>query len=119
MVTDTVGKGGEVKLPHDVMTAAATQPGDGITFEVPEPNTIVLRILPPASHDKPAISPEACEHDPARTPVNYDELPILTLEEMLDRYRIEGPVDLKADREAMHDDMAKDVFGERPDRFPS
>jgi hypothetical protein len=51
--------------------------------------------------------------------VKYDDLPILTLQELLDRYPIERPVDLEADREAIYDEMAKDVFGERPDRFPS
>jgi hypothetical protein len=57
------------------------------------------------------------EHGEA--PIAYDELPILALDKMFERYRVAGPVDFEADHETIYDEMAKDVFGERPDRSPS
>jgi hypothetical protein len=69
-------------------------------------------------NDQSAVEPAADADLLSDAGIDYDSRPILPLEEMLERFPIEGPVDLKADREAIDDDMAKDVFGERPDRFP-
>jgi hypothetical protein len=109
-------------LPDEVLAATRAQPGDGVAIEVVDPNTIVLRFrrvrLAEAEGEQAGpigIADLLPGH--GNEPVDYDSLPRLTLEELLQRYPIEGPVDLKADREAIYDEMAKDVFGERRDRF--
>jgi hypothetical protein len=43
--------------------------------------------------------------------VEITALPRLTLEEALERYRIEGPIDEAADREAWQAVAAEDVLG--------
>ena len=86
MVPDTVGECGRVTLPREFLEAAGIEPGDFVLFHVTGPNTIQLSL--------------------------YHRL---TLEEMFEKYRIEGPVDLKADREAIYDELARE-FSERLER---
>ncbi len=124
MTRTSIGERGEVTLPRKVLEATRTKPGDMVEIEAAGPRTIVLRILPgPADVEAPQTEQSvrgrmvAGEHGEA--PITYDELPVLTLHDMFERFRIDGPVDFEADREAISSEMAKDVFGERPDRFPA
>lgn len=39
-------------------------------------------------------------------------MPKLTLDDLIDRYPIEGPIDWQADREAWEAEAAKDVIGQ-------
>jgi antitoxin component of MazEF toxin-antitoxin module len=128
MAVDALGKGGTVTLPREFLEAADAEAGDLVRFEVTGPTTLTLTILPrstPTEGLRPRVQNEAAtdqagpQPPPGNAPVDYDSLPRLSLAELLEQYPIEGPVDLKADREALYDEMAKDVFGERPDRFPS
>ncbi len=124
MAHTLLGTRGQLTLPDEVLELTHAQPGDTVVVEVIDPDTITLKIDrgnlqddAARSEDKPIGIADLIEGYGDR-PVKDDDLPILTLEQMFERYRIEGPIDLKADREAMADEMAKDVFGERPDRFP-
>jgi hypothetical protein len=126
MARETVREGGQVALPREVLEQAGVNIGDVTEFEVLGPHRIEIRVIPCGDEPSPSqpsepmvdaegVAPPAMSQDP----IDPDTLPILTLEEMLERYRIEGPIDFEAEREAWHDEAAKDVFGERPDRWPS
>jgi antitoxin component of MazEF toxin-antitoxin module len=73
---------GRVLLPAEIVRDAGFEPGDEFTVESLGPRLVEIR-----------------------------GLRRLTLEEALDKYRIEGPIDEPADREAWQDEAAKDVFG--------
>lgn len=120
MVQERVQAGGYLTLSREVLEAAGVYPGDMAEVEVMGPHKIEITVV---SH---AVQPG----DPSETAppvetavpgggdaVDPDPLPIYTLEEVLERFRIEGPIDMEADREAMYDEAAKDVFGERPERW--
>jgi AbrB family looped-hinge helix DNA binding protein len=77
---------GQVTVPREIRKATGLKPGDLVTFRATAPDTVELKILPR-----------------------------LTLAEMLDRYRIKGPIHEVADREAWQAEAAKDVFGDRDD----
>lgn len=123
MAYTLLGTCGQLTLPDEILELTRAQPGDTVVVEVTGPDTITLKIDRSApdndathfeAEPRPiGISDLIAGH--GDRPVKYDDLPILTLEQMFERYRIEGPIDFEADREAMYDDMAKDVFGERPD----
>jgi bifunctional DNA-binding transcriptional regulator/antitoxin component of YhaV-PrlF toxin-antitoxin module len=72
---------GQVTLPRDIRRAASVQPGDTVIIRVTGPGTIELKTLPR-----------------------------LTLDEALERYRIEGPVDLASDRPQWQAEAAGDVL---------
>lgn len=74
----TVGECGQVALPRDFLDAADIDAGDFVLFRVTGPNTIELSL--------------------------YHRL---TLEEMFEKYRIDGPIDLEVDRDAMYDELAE------------
>jgi AbrB family looped-hinge helix DNA binding protein len=74
---------GQVTLPRAVRDAAGIAPGDTVIMRATGPGTVVLSVLPR-----------------------------MTLAEMLERFRIEGPVDFAADREKWEELAAKDVIGE-------
>ena len=80
---DTVGECGQVTLPQAFVAAAEIRPGDFVHFRVTGPNSIELSFF----------------HR-------------LSLEEMLERYRIDGPVDVKAELEAMYEELADDFMRE-------
>jgi AbrB family looped-hinge helix DNA binding protein len=73
---------GQVTLPRAIRRAAGLQPGDQVIFRATGPGKVELTVLPR-----------------------------LTLEEALERYRIEGPIDDAADREEWQDVAARDVLG--------
>ena len=106
----TLREGGQISLPREFLEAAGVGPGDEATFEVVGPDTIQVRVV--------ARSTGSGAPDTTLTAA-FDDLPILAPAELFERYRIEGPVDVAADREAWHDEAAKDVFGERSDRWPA
>lgn len=126
MARETVREGGQVTLPREVLEQAGVNVGDVTEFEEMGPHRIEIRVISRGDEPSPSQTSELVVDDegvapPATSqePIDPDTLPILTLEEMLERYRIEGPIDFEAEREAWHDEAAKDVFGERPDRWPS
>lgn len=73
---------GQITLPGEVRREAGIGPGDSVTVEAVGPGTVRVKALPK-----------------------------LTLAEALERYRIEGPIDEPADREAWQDIAARDVLG--------
>ena len=77
---------GQVTLPREIRRAASVQPGDTVVFRVTGPGTIELKTLPR-----------------------------LSLDEALERYRIDGPVDLASDRIQWEAHAAGDVFGKQND----
>jgi AbrB family looped-hinge helix DNA binding protein len=75
---------GQITLPRAIREALGVQPGNLVMFRATAPHTVEMRVLP-----------------------------TLTLAEMFERYRIEGPIDEASDREQWQAEAAKDVFGER------
>lgn len=114
MARDIVREGGQLTLPREVLEAAGVNPGDVAEFAVTGPHTIRIEVTPRQEADEPdSIAP-----DPVLgASEDSDEIPTLTLEEALERFRIEGPIDFEVEREAWYDEAAKDVFGERPGRW--
>jgi bifunctional DNA-binding transcriptional regulator/antitoxin component of YhaV-PrlF toxin-antitoxin module len=83
MPIQTVQMRGQLTLTRDVRRAAGIQPGDLVLTRVTGPGTVEIK-----------------------------RLPRLRLADLLDRYRIEQPVDVAADREAWQDEAAADVLGD-------
>jgi len=83
MPIQTVQTRGQLTLTRDVRRAAGIQPGDLVLTRVTGPGTVEIK-----------------------------RLPRLRLADLLDRYRIERPIDMAADREEWHDEAAVDVLGE-------
>ncbi len=81
-----VGRRGQVTLPASIRRAAGIQAGDKVTIEVTGDRVVEIRLLPR-----------------------------FTLAEALERFRIEGPVDLPRDRELWEAEAARDVLGRRDD----
>lgn len=75
---------GQITLPRAIREAAGVKPGD----------TVIVRAIGPGR-------------------VEIKVLPLLTLEEMFERFRIEEPIDERTAREEWEDIAAGDVFGER------
>ena len=75
---------GQVTLPRAVRQAAGVKPGDTVIVRATGPGTVEIKALPR-----------------------------MTLAEMIERFRIEGPIDEAADREKWEELAAKDIFGER------
>lgn len=125
MAVSTIGRDGTMILPPEILDAAEVEAGDIVCAEVAGPRTIVLTFTSDPNSIAAVVAEGArapAQSETARLPlgnqpVDYDSLPRLTLAELLERYPITVPVDLEADREAIYDEMAKDVFGERLDRF--
>lgn len=76
----------QVTLPREIRRAASVQPGDTVVFRVTGPGTIELKTLPR-----------------------------LSLDEALERYRIEGLVDFASDRHQWLTQAAGDVIGKQDD----
>jgi bifunctional DNA-binding transcriptional regulator/antitoxin component of YhaV-PrlF toxin-antitoxin module len=83
MVVGKVLARGQVTLPGAVRRAAGIQADDVVAFEVTGPGTVEIR-----------------------------RLPRLTMSEALERYRIDVPIDLPADRAAWEARAAEDVLGQ-------
>jgi bifunctional DNA-binding transcriptional regulator/antitoxin component of YhaV-PrlF toxin-antitoxin module len=73
---------GQVTLPRAIRKGADIKPGDLIGMKVTGPGRVELHVV-------------------AR----------MTLAEVFERFRIEGPIDETADREAWQDVAARDVLG--------
>lgn len=72
---------GQVTLPKAVRQKAGVQPGDVVTLEVKGPGTVELKVLPR-----------------------------MRLEDTLERYRIEGPINWAADRAEAEAQEAEEVL---------
>jgi bifunctional DNA-binding transcriptional regulator/antitoxin component of YhaV-PrlF toxin-antitoxin module len=83
MPIQTVQTRGQLTLTRDVLRAAGIQPGDLVLTRVTGSGTVEIK-----------------------------RLPRLRLADLLNRYRIERPVDLAVDREKWLDESAVDVLGE-------
>jgi len=83
MAVVTIGEGGQVTLPAEMLDAVGAVLGDFVSVTVTATRTL-----------------ELCCFKRYR------------LEEMLDRFRIEGPIDIEADREAWYAEAAREVLGE-------
>jgi bifunctional DNA-binding transcriptional regulator/antitoxin component of YhaV-PrlF toxin-antitoxin module len=74
---------GQLTLTRAVREAAGIEPGDTVFMRATRHGTVEITALPR-----------------------------MTVEEMRERFRIEGPIDVVADREKWEELAAKDVFGE-------
>jgi bifunctional DNA-binding transcriptional regulator/antitoxin component of YhaV-PrlF toxin-antitoxin module len=84
MAVERVRPGGEISLPAEVQKALGLATGDLIRIDVTERGTAEIRRIRP-----------------------------LRFAEALERYRIEGPINEAAGREAWQDRAARDVFRSR------
>jgi bifunctional DNA-binding transcriptional regulator/antitoxin component of YhaV-PrlF toxin-antitoxin module len=80
--TQVVARDEPVVLPDDIARAAGVEPGATLVIESTAPGRIEIRVLP-----------------------------MLTLEEFLQRFRIDLPYDESAIRKAAEDDAAEEAFG--------
>jgi AbrB family looped-hinge helix DNA binding protein len=74
---------GQITLPREVRRAAQIQPGDTVTIQALGPGTVQVKIL-------------------SR----------LTLRDLFERYPIEGPVNIAADRAKWEAEAAQEVLGD-------
>lgn len=72
---------GQVTIPREVRRRAGIKPGDTLTIEVVGPGELKVRVLP-----------------------------TMTLKEMWERFRIEGPVDWAKEREAAEAEQAEEFI---------
>ena len=86
MAVGTVREDGEIALPPDVQQAAGIEPGDLVSIEVTEQGTVEIRRLAP-----------------------------VRLADLLERYRIERPIDEAAVRDEWQDIAAREVLGSHED----
>lgn len=73
---------GQVTLPRDAREAARISPGDTVRVKAVGPGRIEVKVVPR-----------------------------LSLRDLLERYPIEGPVDVAADHRKWEDEAAKEVLG--------
>lgn len=119
--TSTVDPEGRVTLPAELLREIGGQLGDTVTLRAIRTGTVKLkvssgaargRVSVPAPIDHGAISrPSRAEGPPG--PADQDlqqEFIPLTLAEMLERSKIEGPIDEEDLREGWHDDAARDAI---------
>ena len=86
MAVGKVREDGEIALPPDVHQAVGIQPGDLVSIEVTEQGTVEIRRLAP-----------------------------VRLADLLERYRIERPIDEAAVRHEWQDIAAREVLGSHED----
>jgi bifunctional DNA-binding transcriptional regulator/antitoxin component of YhaV-PrlF toxin-antitoxin module len=82
MAIGKVQTNGEISLPIEIQQAVGIEPGDSISIDVTASGTVEIR-----------------------------PMPNVTFDDLLERYRIDGPIDDRADREAWQDVAARDVLG--------
>lgn len=75
---------GWIELPGEIRDEIGAKPGDAVFARVIGPCTVIVTVLP---------------H--------------LSVDELVARYPIEGPIDERADRESWYNEAAKEVFGSR------
>jgi hypothetical protein len=127
VVQENVQASGYLTLSREVLEEAGIHPGDVARVEVTGPHRIEITVVSSSSEEMAAQPGEPRETGPLPwsptigrgDAVDPDTLPTWTLEDMLERFQIEAPIDFGADQEAWHDVAAKEVFGERPERSPS
>ena len=125
MVQEKVQAGERLTLPRAVLEEAGVHPGDVAQVEVTGPHQIEITVVSPSHGEDVAQPVEAIATEPRPwsatigpgDAVDPETLPVWTLEDVLDRFQIEDPIDFEAEREAWHDEAAKDVFGERLEWF--
>jgi bifunctional DNA-binding transcriptional regulator/antitoxin component of YhaV-PrlF toxin-antitoxin module len=86
MAVGKVREDGEIALPPDVQQAAGIEPGDLVSIDVTEQGTVEIRRLAP-----------------------------VRLADLLERYRIERPIDEAAVRDEWQDIAAREVLGSHED----
>ena len=86
MAVGKVREDGEITLPPDVQQAVGIEPGDLVSIEVTEQGTVEIRRLAP-----------------------------VRLADLLERYRIERPIDEAAVRDEWQDIAAREVLGSPED----
>ncbi|MGH2532078.1 MAG: AbrB/MazE/SpoVT family DNA-binding domain-containing protein [Thermomicrobiales bacterium] len=74
---------GQITLPSEIRAAMGIEPGDTLFLRAKGPGLVEIRVLPR-----------------------------LTLDDLIERYPIEGPINEQADREAWQAEAAKDVIGQ-------
>lgn len=72
---------GQITLPREIRRMAGINPGDTVTIKALGPGRVEVHVVPR-----------------------------LTLQELLERYRIEGPVDIPADRQKWQETAAKEAL---------
>jgi bifunctional DNA-binding transcriptional regulator/antitoxin component of YhaV-PrlF toxin-antitoxin module len=82
MPLQVVQSRGQLTLTSEIRKAAGIQPGDTVMTRVTGPGTIEIKVVP-----------------------------TLTLAELLQRYRIEGPIDEAADRDQWQAEAASEALG--------
>jgi bifunctional DNA-binding transcriptional regulator/antitoxin component of YhaV-PrlF toxin-antitoxin module len=82
VLTKVIARDGPVEIPDTIARAAGVEPGVTLVIESTEPGRIEIRVLPK-----------------------------LTLEEFLQRFRIDEPYDEAAIRERAEDDAFQESFG--------
>ena len=81
MPTRRVGPRGRITLPHEVRLAAGIKPGDLVRVEVAGPRRITISVITQ-----------------------------LTLDDLVELYPIEGPVDIARDRQEWEAEAAREVL---------
>jgi AbrB family looped-hinge helix DNA binding protein len=82
MALGKVQSRGQITLPSEVRRAAQIKPGDTVNIRVIEPGKLEVRVIPR-----------------------------LSTKEIFEKFAIEGPIDLEADREAYEAEAAREVLG--------
>ena len=86
MAVGTVREDGQVSLPTEIRKAVGIQPGDLVSIDVTEQGTVEIRRLAP-----------------------------VRLADLLERYRIERPIDEAVVRDEWQDIAAREVLGSHED----
>ncbi len=105
MAIGVIDPDGTLKLPQEFVEAAGLAGGACGSIDITSPTTLTVTVLDPASRVADAGESSSTTD---REPIDYDALPILTFDELFERYRIEGPIDWPADREAMIEEWANE-----------
>src|SRR6266508_4743015 len=115
-----VRPGDDVTLPQEIMEAAGIEEGDAVTFSVTGLGSVEIKVLPlPPIEDvlERDISDETIDGTPRSEATEgarareRDDPPVLTLAELLERYRIDWPPDDTAKRNAYLATTSEETFG--------
>jgi bifunctional DNA-binding transcriptional regulator/antitoxin component of YhaV-PrlF toxin-antitoxin module len=123
VATRKVDQKGRVMVPEQVVREIGGKPGDIVTFRPTGRGTVEMTVagseratsVPPrvgAAEASQGPGPSGKQPGVDERREGEVELVPMTLAEMLDRFKIEGPIDEVELREGWHDDAARDVIGE-------